>query len=73
MGLAFLSAVPLFITGRLNRAIRYVLVANAFVGAALLAGFAFGSPAIGLVFLTTMSALLTCADVLLIIFFKKLM
>ena len=72
LGLAFLSAVPFFSGSRLNRSIRYLLTTVAVLGVVLLAGLATSNSAVGLVFLTTMSALLACADVLILIFFRRL-
>ncbi len=73
LGLAFLSVVPCFRSGRLSRMIRYVLVLNAAVGIGPLVGLAVGDASIGLIFLTTTSALLTIVDILLLVFFRKLL
>ncbi len=72
LGLAFLSVVSFFKVGRLNRAIRYLLITSSLAGVLLLAGLVTHNPAIGQVFLTMMSALLTCTDILLVVFFRRL-
>jgi hypothetical protein len=72
LGLAFLSVVPLFSGNRLNRSIRYLLATIAVLGVVLLVSLATSNSAVGLVFLSTMSALLACADVLILAFFRRL-
>lgn len=72
LGLAFLTVLRCLGTGRLNRAIRYVLLANAFLGTLLpLAEFA-GNAAFGFVLLATISAVLVIADALFLILFRDL-
>lgn len=73
LSLAFLSVVPFFSGSRLYRSIRYFLVAIGLVGIVLLLGVATGNPDVGVIFLTSMSVLLTCVDILLIVFFRSLM
>ena len=73
LGLAFLSVVPLFSGNRLNRSIRYLLSTIAVLGVVLLVGLVTGNSAVGLVFLTTMSALLACTDILILVFFRRLL
>ena len=73
LGLAFISVVPLFKKGRLSRAIRYLLVGNAFVGTILLCSLFVPYLMIGQVLLIMMSVLLTCVDILLLLFFWRLL
>lgn len=73
LGLAFISVVQLFKQGRLSRAIRYLLVGNAFTGTILLCSLFVPYLMIGQVFLAVMSVLLTCVDILLLIFFWRLL
>ena len=73
LGLAFLSVVPLFTGNMLNRSIRYLLGTVPIIGVVLLVGLATGDSAVGLIFLTTMSAVLACADIMLLFFFRRLM
>jgi len=73
LGLALLSVAPFFAGDRLNRSIRLFLVASGISGTVLVVGYATGNPGVGLVFLTVMSGVLTCVDVLLLVFFRRLM
>ena len=73
LGLAFLSVVTLFKEGRLGRTIRYLLLSNALLGAILLGSLLVPYLMIGQVLLATMSAVLTCADILLLVYFWRLL
>ncbi len=73
LGLALLSVVPLFKKGMLHSAIRYLLIANAFVSTITLGSLLILDPMIGQVLLSVMSGLLTCVDILFIVFFRRLL
>ena len=71
LGLAFLSVAPFFRKGTMNRAIRYLLIANAVVGTLLPVLLILRNPALGQIILAVMTVMLTCADILLIDFFRQ--
>jgi hypothetical protein len=73
LGLAFLSVVPLFREGKLGRTIRYLLIVNALVSAILLGSLLIPGPTIGLVLLAVVTTTLTCVDILLVVFFRRLL
>lgn len=72
LGLAFLSVLPLFQEGRLDRAIRILVGANAGAGFVLLASVVAHVAEAGQALLAVMSALLTGIDILLLIFFRRI-
>lgn len=73
LGAAFLTVAPSFETGRLETAIRWSLISSAAVGNALILVLATEDLAAGQVFLGVMTALLTSVDVLLIVFFRRML
>jgi hypothetical protein len=71
LGLAFLSTVPLFGGKGLDGAIRYLLVANAVVDFILLGSLVVPDLGIGQVLLAVTTVILVCADVLLLVHFRR--
>jgi len=73
LGAAFLTVAPSFETGRLETAIRWGLVSSAAVGNVLILVLATDDPGAGQLFLGVMTALLMSVDVLLVVFFRRLL
>jgi hypothetical protein len=73
LSIAFLSMLESFPGGDLSKAVRFIIVANAAVGLAQISSLALSYLTICQVLLSVSSGVLTCLDVLLLVFFRRLL
>ena len=73
LSIAFLSVLTSFPGGGLSKAVRYVIVVNAIVGLAQIGSLALSYLTVCQVLLSVSSGALTCLDVLLLVFFRRLL